>query len=155
MHRHLLLAHSLLYTHRSLCFVKTATSCLKPHSVDLWMHYADLCALLFSVCKCKHTIYHGHPKQLAISMQLLEYIQATIAFHPYGSGPQMVCLAPKLVVLFLWSAIFLNIVNTLTCEATLTLPTNFAWVYVQKHMHKTHMQIPQNVLCRLCTRLYA
>lgn len=148
--------HAACYTHRDL-----SVSSKQPHlalshmqwtcerTVQVSVHSHFLCA------SASTQFYHGHPKQLAISMQLLEYIQATIAFHPYGSGPQMVCLAPKLVVLFLWSAIFLNKVNTLTCEATLTLPTNCAWVYVQKHMHKTHMQIPQNVLCRLCTRLYA
>lgn len=54
--------HTACYTHRSLCFVKTATSCLKPHAVDLWKHCACLCAPSFSVCKCKHTILSWAPK---------------------------------------------------------------------------------------------
>lgn len=39
-------------------------------------------------------------------MQLLEYIQAITTLHPHVSDPIVVCLPPKLILLFFLSAMY-------------------------------------------------
>lgn len=106
------------------------THCTRARTdVGLW-------ALSFSM----YEYMHAHNLSLlAISMQLLEYMQATTTLHPYVSRPIVVCLSSRLI--FFLSAIYFKD----TYYNNSWSNTNFSQkpcLFMCRNTHTRHMQIP-------------